>query len=311
MTDSIIVRVSLDSYDMASTGRQTQVYVQVPEVARASWLLPSDHFHGLKDRAWPEVLDVVNDYILHGGIASNSSSTAAWNSIWKWLAEDANRDEMQAAFEEREARRHPASRDPLVVNTRDGVVWLRRAVTAEGRGLYAVTGSCSCPEFLMATLAELAAHGIAGSADVLPMPVSPARTALDLDAIVARALRLASQYAMPDETDQDDLDRLTDFDVPELVAEVRGLRIKASQAREEIANHQPVLAALDRARARVAELEAGIAWRDAERERWADVHAIVERAIDKGSSVIYTDQLECELGPEPAAPGAVETGGAE
>lgn len=67
----------------------------------------------------------------------------------------------------------PTTRDPLVVNTKDGVVWQRRAVTAEGRGLYAVTGSCSCPEFLMATLAELAEHGIAGSADVLPMPVGP------------------------------------------------------------------------------------------------------------------------------------------
>jgi hypothetical protein len=62
--------------------------------------------------------------------------------------------------------------DPLVVNTRDGVVWVRRAVV-EGRGLYAVTDSCSCPEYLMATLAELAEHGIAGSADVLPMPVGP------------------------------------------------------------------------------------------------------------------------------------------
>jgi hypothetical protein len=113
MTDSIIVRVTLDSYDMASTGRQTQVYVQVPEVARASWLLPSDRFHGLKDRAWPEVLDVVNDYILHGWIASNSSSSAAWDSIWKWLAKDANRDELQAAFEEYEARRNPVARKLL------------------------------------------------------------------------------------------------------------------------------------------------------------------------------------------------------
>ncbi|MFG2372615.1 hypothetical protein ACGFY9_14190 [Streptomyces sp. NPDC048504] len=65
----------------------------------------------------------------------------------------------------------PTTHDPLVVNTKDGAVWQRRAVTADGRGLYAVTGSCSCPEYLMATLAELAAHGIAGSADVLPMPV--------------------------------------------------------------------------------------------------------------------------------------------
>lgn len=65
--------------------------------------------------------------------------------------------------------------DPLVVNTKDGVTWLRRAVTGEGRGLYAVTDSCKCPPYLMATLAELAEHGIAGSADALPMPVGPER----------------------------------------------------------------------------------------------------------------------------------------
>jgi hypothetical protein len=51
-------------------------------------------------------------------------------------------------------------------------------------------------------------------------------------------------------------------------------------------------------RARVAELEQTVAWRDAERERWADVHALVERAIDKGWSVIDTLDIEMELGPE-------------
>jgi hypothetical protein len=65
------------------------------------------------------------------------------------------------------------SHDPLVVTTKDGVSWLRRAVTQDGRGLYAVTDSCKCPEYLLATLAELAEHGIAGSADVLPVPVGP------------------------------------------------------------------------------------------------------------------------------------------
>ncbi|MFG3170632.1 hypothetical protein [Streptomyces sp. NPDC048200] len=69
----------------------------------------------------------------------------------------------------------PTTHDPLVVNTADGAVWQRRAVTADGRGLYAVTGSCSCPEYLMATLPELAAHGIVGQADALPMPVGPAQ----------------------------------------------------------------------------------------------------------------------------------------
>ncbi|MEU0207412.1 hypothetical protein [Streptomyces canus] len=72
----------------------------------------------------------------------------------------------------------PVTHDPLVVNTRDGVCWERRAVTSDGRGLYAVEGSCRCPEFVMATLAELAEHGIVGSADVLPVPVGPGRQSL-------------------------------------------------------------------------------------------------------------------------------------
>lgn len=67
----------------------------------------------------------------------------------------------------------PTSHDPLVVNTRDGVCWERRAVTDSGLGLYAVEGSCKCPPFKMATLAELAERGIVGSADVLPVPVGP------------------------------------------------------------------------------------------------------------------------------------------
>jgi hypothetical protein len=113
MSDSIIVRVTLDAYDMASTGKQTQVYVQIPEVARCSWLLPEGVFHGLKDRAWPEVLDVAHDYITYGGAASNSSSTAAWHAIREWLLDDANRDEMQAAFEEHQARRDPVARKLL------------------------------------------------------------------------------------------------------------------------------------------------------------------------------------------------------
>ena len=62
---------------------------------------------------------------------------------------------------------------PLVVNTKDGVCWTRRSVTASGLALYAPEGVCKCPEFVMATLAELAEHGIVGSADVLPVPSGP------------------------------------------------------------------------------------------------------------------------------------------
>ncbi|MFJ8538102.1 hypothetical protein [Streptomyces sp. NPDC093591] len=62
---------------------------------------------------------------------------------------------------------------PLVVNTRDGMCWTRRTVTSSGIALYAPEGVCGCPEFVMATLVELAEHGICGSADVLPVPVGP------------------------------------------------------------------------------------------------------------------------------------------
>lgn len=60
---------------------------------------------------------------------------------------------------------------PVAVNTRDGICWTRRAVTSGGIALYAPEGIRTCPEYVMATEAELAAHGIVGSADVLPMPV--------------------------------------------------------------------------------------------------------------------------------------------
>src|SRR5690606_6222610 len=69
---------------------------------------------------------------------------------------------------------------PLVVNTRDGVCWTRRAVTSGGMALYAPESVKSCPEFAMATFDELAEQGIVGSADVLPMPVAPERPLLSV-----------------------------------------------------------------------------------------------------------------------------------
>lgn len=62
---------------------------------------------------------------------------------------------------------------PLVVNTTDGTCWTRREGTRGGEALYAPEKCGQCPQFVMATYAELAEHGIAGSADVLPMPVGP------------------------------------------------------------------------------------------------------------------------------------------
>ncbi|WP_225840257.1 hypothetical protein [Streptomyces sp. NK08204] len=62
---------------------------------------------------------------------------------------------------------------PLVVNTTDGTCWTRREGERDGQALYAPEKCGGCPEFVMATLAELAEHGIVGSASVLPMPVGP------------------------------------------------------------------------------------------------------------------------------------------
>lgn len=63
---------------------------------------------------------------------------------------------------------------PIAVNTADGVCWTRRGALRGGEALYAPEGVCDCPPFVMATLAEVAEHGIVGSADALPMPVGPA-----------------------------------------------------------------------------------------------------------------------------------------
>jgi hypothetical protein len=70
--------------------------------------------------------------------------------------------------------------DPLVVNTQDGSTWLCRAVTRGGKGLYALAGTVpGAPDMVLATLAELAEHGLASVAFALPMPVGPAPRTLD------------------------------------------------------------------------------------------------------------------------------------
>lgn len=70
---------------------------------------------------------------------------------------------------------------PERVRTSDGMVWVLRAETRGGLELYALEGVCSCPPYVMATLAELAEHGIQSAElaavvaelGALPMPVGP------------------------------------------------------------------------------------------------------------------------------------------
>lgn len=118
MNEPIIVRVSLDRYDLMSNVKHTQVYVQIPDAARASWLLPAERYEGLKDRAWPEVLDVADEHYTRGWVVSDFVSAAAQQAAIEWLRDAANRDEMQAAFEEDRAKRDPVSRQLHAENER-------------------------------------------------------------------------------------------------------------------------------------------------------------------------------------------------
>ncbi|NUT07579.1 MAG: hypothetical protein HOV76_29325 [Hamadaea sp.] len=94
---------------------------------------------------------------------------------------------------------------PLVVNTKDGACWTRRTVTEGGIALYALADVCKCPEYVMATLAELAERGIVGSADVLPVPVGlgPVVQPLTLHEAQIDALAAPGNRAVNDSVHED------------------------------------------------------------------------------------------------------------
>lgn len=74
----------------------------------------------------------------------------------------------------------PETRDPLFVNTKDGVCWKRQHVDRDGNGLYALADVVACPAYVLVSFAELAERGVVGIADVLPVPVGPEPQALPL-----------------------------------------------------------------------------------------------------------------------------------
>lgn len=92
---------------------------------------------------------------------------------------------------------------PLVVNTLDGTVWTLREGMRGGEALYAPEKCGQCPQFVMATLTELAEHGIAGSADVLPVPVGPESKPLVLDEAQVEALAEAGNRVVNDAVHED------------------------------------------------------------------------------------------------------------
>jgi hypothetical protein len=82
----------------------------------------------------------------------------------------------------------PVTHDPVAVNTQDGSCWTRRAVTRDGRGLYALADvKGDVPELVLATLPELAEHGLGSMAFALPMPVGPEPQESPVDADRAKA----------------------------------------------------------------------------------------------------------------------------
>ncbi|GHI91690.1 hypothetical protein [Streptomyces olivaceus] len=123
MSDSILVRITLGAYDyMHPSEKQTQVYVQIPEVGRASWLLDSSFYALLKNEPWPHVIDEAHNDYMRRGVVSDSASASARQAIVDWLLlsngaeHDARYDAVQEAWEQDQARQHPVARKLLKEN---------------------------------------------------------------------------------------------------------------------------------------------------------------------------------------------------
>lgn len=89
----------------------------------------------------------------------------------------------------------PTTRDPLVVNTQDGCCWTRRAVNRVGRGLYALADvKGPVPELVLASLAELAEHGLASMTNCLPVPAGVPHPPSELDRLRQRLVEVDRAY---------------------------------------------------------------------------------------------------------------------
>lgn len=108
---TINVRISLGSYDLLHPSEtQTQVYAQIPDVARVSYMLPAHFYTSMRDQEWGDVLDNAHGYYESSCAVTDSDSARARAAVRVWLAVDANRDALNAAWFEDRARRDPVSR---------------------------------------------------------------------------------------------------------------------------------------------------------------------------------------------------------
>jgi hypothetical protein len=195
---------------------------------------------------------------------------------------------------------------PLVVTTTDGMVWLRRASTRGGLALYAPAAVCSCPEFVMATEAELAEHGIAGTADVLPVPVGPGPQEPKPIAYAKKVTEAQLLLAHPSEKQRAAewpwdmwcricLIRPTSHRTEADALEAADQHVKlyhAPAAEVHRLMSAGGLAELERLRARVADLEATLRTLNTQR---GDVAQLIERERGHGEDCVDIDDLTAAL----------------
>lgn len=200
----------------------------------------------------------------------------------------------------------PTTHDPLVANTKDGTCWVRRAVTRDGHGLYAVAGAVKgVPDEVLATLPELAEHGIVGSADVLPVPVGPEPQPLALpwahamsdedlhgflgDLVSAAMGRWQSAPEVPDRTVLANVEkacaewrrpgqgyRSDESEVDALLARVAELEAERHTTNEALSDAAEQLRA---DRDRIAELERQLAAKDRPADEDPIAFALTNRAV--------------------------------
>lgn len=154
--------------------------------------------------------------------------------------------------------------DPLAVTTRDAGSWRKRAVDAEGRGLYA-RADCTDVVPELRSIRELAVFGLTGMADCLPVPAGPVSKPSELDRMRLRV---------------DEVERAYTFDTAALQRRIDGLEAERHETNEWV---DAAAEALRAARDRIAELEAAEQRRADTLERCrADAAERAERESDPG-----------------------------
>lgn len=128
---SLNVRIRHDHFDFAHPAeKQVQVHVEVPDVVRVSYMLPSRFWDELRDMEWIDALNTAHDYYEQNVWGDATSEEK--KRLRGWLAVDENQDALSVAWFEDRARRDPVSRS--LVKERDRLNALIAAMHAASVG---------------------------------------------------------------------------------------------------------------------------------------------------------------------------------